>query len=268
MDLGQSSGGLPPDHVVEDLDTILRATADAIDTHHDPSPDSMLRIGVAPCSPFSVTATLLKEAAVLARDKGVRLHTHLAETTDEEVFCRERFGCAPVDHISSLGWLGEDVWLAHGIHLDDPAIAALSASGTGIAHCPSSNARLGAGIARTRDLRDAGVPVGLGVDGVASNEASSLIEEARHALLFARARGGPGALTVRAALEMGTISGATVLGWDSEIGSIEVGAWRRGALAGRHAAPRGHRRPGGSAPARNPAAVGAPPRRRAARRGG
>ena len=223
MDLGQSSGGLPPDHVVEDLDTILRATADAIDTHHDPSPDSMLRIGVAPCSPFSVTATLLKEAAVLARDKGVRLHTRLAETTDEEVFCRERFGCAPVDHISSLGWLGEDVWLAHGIHLDDPAIAALSASGTGIAHCPSSNARLGAGIARTRDLRDAGVPVGLGVDGAASNEASSLIEEARHALLFARARGGPGALTVRAALEMGTISGATVLGWDSEIGSIEVG---------------------------------------------
>ena len=158
MDLGQSRGGLPPDHVVEEIDAILDATAAAIDRHHDPSPDSMLRIGVAPCSPFSVTGDLLEQAAKLARDKGVRLHTHLAETDDEEAFCRERFGCSPVEYVESLGWLGPDVWLAHGVHLDDPAIAALAASGTGVAHCPSSNARLGAGICRTRDLRDAGRP--------------------------------------------------------------------------------------------------------------
>jgi cytosine/adenosine deaminase-related metal-dependent hydrolase len=223
MDLGSSQGGLPPDHVVEDLDTILAATADAVDRFHDPSRDGMLRIGVAPCSPFSVTDTLLKEAARLARDKGVRLHTHLAETMDEDAFCRERFGCGPVEYMDSLGWLGSDVWYGHGIHLDDAAIAAMAASGTGVAHCPSSNARLGAGIARVRDLRDAGVPVGLGVDGAASNEANSLLEEARHALLFARARGGPKALSVRDALEVATIGGAKVLGWDDQIGSLEPG---------------------------------------------
>ncbi len=223
MDLGRSRGGLPPDHVVEEIDAILEASAAAVDAHHDPSPDSMLRIGLAPCSPFSVTGDLLEESARLARDKGVRLHTHLAETLDEEDFCRERFGCTPVEYLESLGWLGDDVWLAHGIHLDDTAIAALAASRTGVAHCPSSNARLGAGICRTRDLRDAGVPVGLGVDGAASNEASSLVEEARHALLFARARGGPEALTTRDALELATIGGARVLGWDDQIGSLEVG---------------------------------------------
>lgn len=223
MDLGESQGGLPPDHVVEDLDTILAATAAAVDAHHDPSPDSMLRIGVAPCSPFSVTADLLRESAALARDRGVRLHTHLAETTDEERYCAERFGLSPLAYLESLGWLGDDVWLAHGIHFDDVAIRTLAATGTGVAHCPSSNARLGAGIARTRDLRDAGVPVGLGVDGAASNEASSLVEEARHALLFARARGGPEALGVRDALELATIGGARVLGWDDQIGSLEVG---------------------------------------------
>ena len=223
MDLGQSQGGLPPDHVVEDLHTILAATAAAVDAHHDPSPDSMLRIGVAPCSPFSVTADLLRESAALARDRGVRLHTHLAETTDEERYCAERFGLSPLAYLESLGWLGDDVWLAHGIHFDDVAIRTRAATGTGVAHCPSSNARLGAGIARTRDLRDAGVPVGLGVDGAASNEASSLVEEARHALLFARARGGPEALGVRDALELATIGGARVLGWDDQIGSLEVG---------------------------------------------
>ena len=223
MDLGQTQGGLPPDHVVEDLDTILAATAAAVDAHHDASPDSMLRIGVAPCSPFSVTADLLRESASLARDRGVRLHTHLAETVDEERYCADRFGLSPLAYLESLGWLGDDVWLAHGIHFDDPAIGTLAATGTGVAHCPSSNARLGAGIARTRDLRDAGVPVGLGVDGAASNEASSLVEEARHALLFARARGGPQALGVRDALELATIGGARVLGWDDQIGSLEVG---------------------------------------------
>jgi cytosine/adenosine deaminase-related metal-dependent hydrolase len=223
MDLGRSQGGLPPDEVVESVDAILAATAEAIDRFHDPSPDSMLRVGVAPCSPFSVTGELLKATADLARDKGVRLHTHLAETLDEEEFCRERFGSTPVEYVESLGWLGDDVWLAHGIHLSDQAIGTLAATGTGVAHCPSSNARLGAGIARTRELRDAGVPVGLGVDGAASNEASSLLEEARHALLFARARGGPQALGVRDALELATIGGARVLGWDDQIGSIEAG---------------------------------------------
>jgi cytosine/adenosine deaminase-related metal-dependent hydrolase len=223
MDLGQSQGGLPPDHVVEDIDEILAATERAIDDYHDPAPGSMLRIGVAPCSPFSVTAELLKQAAELARAKGVRLHTHLAETTDEDEFCQAHFGCSPVEYVESQGWLGPDVWLAHAVHLDDAAIAKLSTSGTGIAHCPSSNARLGAGICPTRDLRDAGVPVGLGVDGAASNEASSLLEEVRHALLFARARGGPHALTVRDALEMATLGGAQVLDREHELGSLEPG---------------------------------------------
>ena len=223
MDLGRSRGGLPPDHVVEGIDAILEATAAAVDRHHDPSDDSMLRIGVAPCSPFSVTAELLEQAAALARDRGVRLHTHLAETTDEDDFCRERFGCSPVEYVERLGWLGDDVWLAHGVHLDDDAIKALARTGTGVAHCPSSNARLGAGICRTRDLVDAQVPVGLGVDGAASNEAASLLEEVRHAVLFARAAGGPQALTVRAGLELATIGGARVLGWDDRIGSLEPG---------------------------------------------
>jgi cytosine/adenosine deaminase-related metal-dependent hydrolase len=223
MDLGVSQGGLPPDDVVEDLDAILAATEAAIDRFHDPSPDSMLRIAVAPCSPFSVTSDLLVRAAELARRRGVRLHTHLAETLDEERFCQERFGATSTEYVESLGWLGDDVWLAHAIHLDDKAIVRLAETGTGVAHCPSSNARLGAGIARVRALRDAGVPVGLGVDGAASNEAASLIDELRHSVLFARARGGPEALTVRDALEMATIGGARVLGREREIGSLEVG---------------------------------------------
>jgi cytosine/adenosine deaminase-related metal-dependent hydrolase len=223
MDLGRSHGGLPPDSVVEDVDSILTATAAAIDAHHDPGQDSMLRVGVAPCSPFSVTADLLTESAALARDRGVRLHTHVAETEDEIDFCREHFRSSPVDYLESLGWLGDDVWFAHGIHLDDAAVAALAASGTGVAHCPSSNARLGAGICRLRGLRDAGVPVGLGVDGAASNEAGSLVGETRQALLFARARGGPEAITVRDALQTATIGGARTLGWDDQIGSLEVG---------------------------------------------
>ncbi len=223
MDLGHSDGGLPPNNIVEDIDEILAATEAAIDAHHDPSPESMLRIGVAPCSPFSVTEDLLVQAAALARRKDVRLHTHLAETKDEDDFCRERFGSSPVDYMDGLGWLGPDVWLAHAVHLDDAAVAKIARTGTGVAHCPSSNARLGAGIARAHDLREAGVPVGLGVDGAASNEASSLLEEVRHALLFARARGGPGELAVRDALEMGTMGGARALGRDGEIGSLEAG---------------------------------------------
>src|SRR6476469_10716290 len=223
MDLGQSKGGLPPDNVVEDIDEILAATEAAIDTHHDPSPGSMVRIGVAPCSPFTVTEELLTQTAALARRKGVRLHTHLAETMDEDTYCREHFGGSPVDYMDGLGWLGPDVWLAHAVHLDDAALAKVAATGTGVAHCPSSNARLGSVIARARDMRDAAVPVGLGVDGAASHEACSLIEEVRHALLFARARGGPTELTVRDALEMGTMGGARVLGREDEIGSLEAG---------------------------------------------
>jgi cytosine/adenosine deaminase-related metal-dependent hydrolase len=153
----------------------------------------------------------------------VRLHTHLAETLDEEDFCRERFGCTPLEYVESLGWTGEDVWFAHAIHLDDAAVKKVGDTGTGVAHCPSSNARLGAGIARTRDLRDAGARVGLGVDGAASNEAGSLLEEVRHAVLFARAVGGPTALSVRDGLGLATLGGAAVLGRVDEIGSIEVG---------------------------------------------
>ncbi len=223
MDLGASSGGLPPDEVVEDIDTILAATSAAISAYHDPSPGSMLQLGVAPCSPFSVTGELMRAAAALARDRGVRLHTHVAETLDEDEHCRSRFGCTPVEYLDSLGWLADDVWLAHGVHLDDAAIARLAATGTGIAHCPSSNARLGAGICRTADLLAAGVPVGLGVDGAASNEESSLIGEARQAVLMARAVGGPQAMTVRRSLELATRRGARLIGRADEIGSLEVG---------------------------------------------
>jgi cytosine/adenosine deaminase-related metal-dependent hydrolase len=223
MDLGRRQGGLPPDHIVEDIDEILAATEAAVDAYHDPAPGSMLQIGVAPCSPFSVTEDLLTGAAELARRKDVRLHTHLAETSDEDDYCRERFGRSPAQYLADLGWLGPDVWLAHAVHLDDAAVALVAGSGTAVAHCPSSNARLGVGIARTRDLRAAGVPVGLGVDGPASNEASSLLEEVRHALLFARARGGPGELTARDALELGTMGGARALGREAEIGSLEPG---------------------------------------------
>ena len=223
MDLGRSQGGLPPDHVVEEIGDILTASAAAIERWHDPADDAMLRIGVAPCSPFTVTGDLLREAATLARAHGVRLHTHLAETKDEQDYCAEHFGRRPVDYLEDLGWSGDDVWFAHGIHFDDADIAKLSASGSGIAHCPTSNARLGAGICRLKDLRAAGVPVGLGVDGAASNEGTSMIEETKHALLFARARGGPLELTVREALEVATIGGARVLGWEDRIGSLEVG---------------------------------------------
>lgn len=223
MDLGRSAGGLPPDNVVEDRDAILTATEAAISRWHDPSADSMLRVAVGPCSPFSVTGDLMREAAQLARSAGVRLHTHLAETIDEEHYCQEHFGSSPLDYVESLGWLGNDVWFAHGIHFDDAAVKRIGAIGAGVAHCPSSNARLGAGIARTVDLCTAGAAVGLGVDGAASNEASSLIEEVRHALLFARATGGPQAMTVRDALEIATIGGARVLGRADEIGSLEPG---------------------------------------------
>jgi cytosine/adenosine deaminase-related metal-dependent hydrolase len=223
MDLGASDGGLPPDHVVEGIDEILAATDAAIDRFHDPSPESMLRVAVAPCSPFTVTGELMTASAELARRRGVRLHTHLAETADEDEYCAEHFGCTPVEYVESLGWLGGDVWLAHGVHLSDAGIATLAASGTGVAHCPSSNGRLGAGICRTHDLVAAGVPVGLGVDGSASNESGSLLAEVREAALVARASGGPRAMTVRQALELATLGGARLLGREADIGSLEPG---------------------------------------------
>ncbi|MEU4419732.1 8-oxoguanine deaminase [Actinoplanes sp. NPDC024001] len=223
MDLGRRDGGLPPDNVVEETDEALAATEAAIDRWHDPSPDAMLQIAVAPCSPFSVTTRLMEEAARLARRRGVRLHTHLAETDDEEEFCRAKFGCTPVEYAERVGWLGDDVWLAHGVHLDDTAIARLGATGTGVAHCPSSNARLGAGMARVRELLDHRVPVGLGVDGAASQEVSHLGAELRQALYTARLRGGPKAMDAREALRLGTIGGARCLGRQDDLGSVEVG---------------------------------------------
>jgi cytosine/adenosine deaminase-related metal-dependent hydrolase len=223
MDLGRSDGGLPPDEVVEDRDEILAASEAAIDRFHDPAPGAMVRVALAPCSPFSVTRGLMADAAALARRRGVRLHTHLAETLDEQDFCLERFGVRPVDYLDELGWLGEDVWLAHCVHLSGDEVARFGATRTGVAHCPSSNARLGAGIAPAAALTAAGAPVGLGVDGAASNEAGELAAEVREALLFARLRGGPDAMTARAALALGTIEGARCLGRADELGSLEPG---------------------------------------------
>jgi cytosine/adenosine deaminase-related metal-dependent hydrolase len=224
MDLSRKDGGLPPDHVVEDRDAILAASAEAIDRHHDPSPGAMTRIALAPTSPFSVTRELMAETAALARARGVRLHTHLAETADEEAFCLERYGVRPLQYLDDLGWLGDDVWLAHCVHLAGAEVGRIGATGTGVAHCPTSNARLGAGIAPVRDLLDAGAPVGLGVDGAASNESGELTDDLRGALLVARLRGGPAALTARDALELATRHGARCLGWDDELGHLTAGA--------------------------------------------
>jgi cytosine/adenosine deaminase-related metal-dependent hydrolase len=223
MDLGKSSGGLPPDEIVEDRDEILAACSAAIDRFHDPSPGSMLRIALAPCSPFSVTRELMRDTAELARARGVRLHTHMAETVEEEAFCKELFGVRPVEYLEELGWLGDDVWLAHCVHLNDGEIARFGATGTGVAHCPSSNARLGAGIAPVVPLLRAGAPVGLGVDGAASNEAGELAGELRQALLFARLAGGPAAMRPQEALRVGTIHGARCLGREDELGTLEAG---------------------------------------------
>ncbi len=223
MNLGRSQGGLPPDSVTEDHDAILQASADAIDRWHDPSGDATLQIALAPCSPFSVTKELMAESAVLARQRGVRLHTHLCETVDEEDYCLEHFGARPADYVADLGWMGDDVWFAHCVHLSDDDVALFGRTGVGVAHCPTSNARLGSGIARTRDLREAGVAVGLGVDGAASNEAGTLQLEVHASLMAARFAGGPEAMTVRQALAHGTIDGARCLGREADLGSLEVG---------------------------------------------
>jgi cytosine/adenosine deaminase-related metal-dependent hydrolase len=238
MDLGRSHGGLPPDSVVEDRDAVLTATEAAVTRFNDPTEDAMVRIVVGPCSPFSVSEGLMREAAELARRLGVRMHTHLAETLDEEDYCREHYGCTPTEYAEQLGWLGEDVWMAHCVHLDDAAIARFGATGTGVAHCPTSNGRLGAGLAPVLKLREARVPVGLGVDGAASNESGRMVDELHQALLVARLRDGPLALTARDALRLATIDGARCLGRERELGSLEPGKladlalWRVDGLAG------------------------------------
>jgi 8-oxoguanine deaminase len=222
MSLGESQGGLPPDRVVESEDFILRDTRRLIEQYHDARPGAMLRVVVAPCSPFSVTADLMRESAALARSAGVRLHTHLAETLDEERFCLELFGHRPVAYMETLDWVGDDVWFAHSVHVNDAEIGLYAATGCGVAHCPSSNMRLASGIAPVRKYRAAGVKVGLGVDGSASNDSSHMLAEARQSLLLARVLGDPAALTARQALELATLGGAAVLGRD-DIGSLEPG---------------------------------------------
>ncbi|MEU7315490.1 8-oxoguanine deaminase [Streptomyces sp. NPDC007083] len=224
MDRGESEGGLPPDFAVETLEGALAETERAVDAHHDASFGSMRHVAVAPCSPFSVSTELMRQGAELARRKGVRLHTHGSETAEEEKFCHELFGMGPTDYFESVGWLGGDVWMAHCVHMTDADIAAFARTGTGAAHCPSSNARLGAGIARVPDMLDAGIPVGLGVDGTASNESGELHTELRNALLINRlGPRGQDALTVRSALRLGTHGGAQVLGRAQETGSLEAG---------------------------------------------
>jgi cytosine/adenosine deaminase-related metal-dependent hydrolase len=227
MDRGVSDGGLPPDSIVEDLDTILAACDEAIAKYHDPAPNSMLRIAIAPCSPFSVSSQLMSESAALARRHGVRLHTHLAETLDEEQFCLATHGCTPAQYADSLGWLASDVWMAHCVHLSDSAIKRFAQTGTGTAHCPSSNARLGAGLAPVKDLLRAGAPVGLGVDGAASQEAGMMVEELRQAMYASRLRAGTSdpavALNARDTLYLGTMGGARNLGRQNDIGSLEPG---------------------------------------------
>jgi len=222
MDLGASAGGLPPEEIVQDADTVLDHTQAVVRRYHDPQPGAMLRIAVAPCSPFSVTEQLMRDSANLARALGVRLHTHIAETVDEERFCQERFGLRPLELLDEWGWLGPDVWLAHCVHLSDKDIQRLAESGTGVAWCPTSNLRLGSGIARARALLGETATVGLGVDGSASNDAGNMLAEVRQAMLVSRAGGDPKALSAREALRVATRGGAACLGRD-DIGVLEPG---------------------------------------------
>jgi 8-oxoguanine deaminase len=214
MDLGESDGGLPPDSLVEDADEVLAETERLAARYQE--------LVVAPCSPFSVTGRLMRESAELARRLGLTLHTHLAETVEEEAYCQELYGCRPVEYLEQLGWLDGDVWCAHCVHLSDGDIARFGETGTGVAHCPTSNLRLGAGVAPVRQLLDASVRVGLGVDGSASNERGDLFLEVKQALLAARGRGGPEALTAREALRLGTRGSAAVLKRE-DLGSLEPG---------------------------------------------
>jgi cytosine/adenosine deaminase-related metal-dependent hydrolase len=221
MDLGESDGGLPPDGLVEELDAVLTDT-ERLAALHETDRGAHVQLAVAPCSPFSVTGRLMTESAELARRLELPLHTHLAETVEEEDYCRELYGCRPVEYLEQLGWLAKDVWCAHCVHLDGVDIRKFAATGTGVAHCPTSNLRLGAGVAPVRPLLDAGVRVGLGVDGSASNERGDLLFDVRQALLVARGRDGPAALTARDALMLATRGSAAVLGRD-DLGAIERG---------------------------------------------
>jgi cytosine/adenosine deaminase-related metal-dependent hydrolase len=238
MSLGESEGGLPPDSVTEDEAVILNDSQRLIEQYHDPARHAMLRIVLAPCSPFSVTPDLMRQSAILAREYKVRLHTHLSETLEEEAFCLESFGARPITFVESLGWTGDDVWHAHCVHMNSSEIELFGRTGTGVAHCPTSNMRLGSGIAPVLDWFDIGVPVGLGVDGSASNDGSHLLAEARIAMLNQRVapdrylsirpggRGGfagrAGAMSSRQALELATRGGAAVLGRD-DVGYLAPG---------------------------------------------
>jgi cytosine/adenosine deaminase-related metal-dependent hydrolase len=222
MSVGESKGGLPPDAVVEDEAAILADTQRVIERWHDAARCSMRRITVAPCSPFSVSRDLMRESAKLARAYGVRLHTHLAENGSDVAYSREAFSMTPAEYAEDLGWVGADVWHAHCVKLDEPGIAVFARTGTGVAHCPCSNMRLGSGIAPVARMRAEGVPVGIGVDGSASNDGSNMIGEVRQAMLLARVGYGQSAMNARAALEMGTLGGARVLGRD-DIGALEAG---------------------------------------------
>jgi cytosine/adenosine deaminase-related metal-dependent hydrolase len=221
MDLGVSKGGLPPDELVEEPDDVL-ADSERLAALHDEGPGAFVQLALAPCSPFSASGRLMRESADLARRLKLRLHTHLAETVEEEEYCRSLYGRRPVEYLADLGWLGDDVWCAHCVHLSDGDVDRFARERTGVAHCPTSNLRLGAGVAPVRAMLDAGVRVGLGVDGSASNERSDLLLEVKQALLVARGRGGPGAMTAREALRLGTRGGADVLG-RGDIGSLEPG---------------------------------------------
>ena len=233
MSLGESKGGLPPDSVVDTEERILADSQRLIETYHDPKPGAMTRIVLAPCSPFSVTGDLMRESAVLAREYHVHLHTHLAETQDEEVFCQERFGYRPAGYMESVGWVGQDVWFAHAVYANPSEIQMFAHTGCGVAHCPSSNMRLASGIAPVAAYLKAGVKVGLGVDGSASNDGSHMLAEARQAMLLARLASAlsgaslsspeaPALMTARTALELATRGGAAVLGRE-DIGSLETG---------------------------------------------
>lgn len=222
MSIGESDGGLPPDSLVEREADILEDSIRLIDRWHDPREGSMLCIGLAPCSPFSVSRELMRDSALLARDKGVMLHTHLAENDEDIAYSLEKFGCRPGEYARELGWVGEDVWHAHCVKLDAKEIDLFAATGTGVAHCPCSNCRLGSGIAPVRQMRDAGVKVALGVDGSASNDAGDLISEARQAMLLQRVQNGADAFSAREALELATRGGAAVLG-RPDCGTLEVG---------------------------------------------
>jgi cytosine/adenosine deaminase-related metal-dependent hydrolase len=222
MSIGESMGGLPPDSLVEREAAILDDMIRVVDAHHDPRPGAMVRVGLAPCSPFSVSRDLMRDAAVLARDKRVMLHTHLAENDEDIAYSITKFGCRPGQYAEDLGWTGDDVWHAHCVKLDESEINLFARSQTGVAHCPCSNCRLGSGIAPVRAMRDAGVKVGLGVDGSASNDAGNLMLEARQSLLLQRVARGADAMSAREALEIATLGGAKVLG-RPDCGSLEVG---------------------------------------------